>query len=306
MSVLQDKRRSRRVSPGQDGNALVILVAINVILFLILKFLFLVYKVTDIGEEVYYRHVFNWFTLPSDISTFIARPWSMLTYMFTHESVWHLIANMLWLWSFGYILQDMVGNRKLFPIYFYGGIFGVIYYISGSYLFGSHSSSYFFGANASIMAVAIATTTLTPRYRIFPMINGGFPLWILTLIYIIISMAGISTNNLANYATLLAGGGLAGYVFIRELQKGRDWGNRINKFLDWITDLFNPDKENKRKAVKDEFFYKVKGPQSYKRTPNITQERIDKILDKINQEGYHKLTDEEKDILSRAANDGDL
>jgi len=32
------------------------------------------------------------------------------------------------------------------------------------------------GAGAAVMAVAVATTTLAPDYRIFPLINGGIPL----------------------------------------------------------------------------------------------------------------------------------
>jgi hypothetical protein len=38
----------------------------------------------------------------------------------------------------------------------------------------------------------------------------------------------------------------------------------------------------------------------------VTQQRIDEILDKINQQGYRFLTDEEKDILKRAADEEDL
>jgi len=179
MSVLQDKRRSKRMLLGQDGNALVNLVAINVILFAILKFLFLVYKVTELNMDAYYRSIFNWFILPADISTLATRPWVVLTYMFTHESVFQLIGNMLWLWVFGFILQDMMGNRKLTPIYLYGGLTGMFFYVLSYHIFPQLQPSLpfaaFWGANASVMAVAVATTTLTPDYRIFPMINVTLP-----------------------------------------------------------------------------------------------------------------------------------
>ncbi|HJU46410.1 MAG TPA: rhomboid family intramembrane serine protease [Chitinophagaceae bacterium] len=307
MSVLQDKRRSKRVFLGQDGNALVSLVAINVILFAILKFLFLVYKVTELNADAYYRSVFNWFILPADLSTFAGRPWVLLTYMFTHESVFHLIGNMLWLWVFGYILQDMTGNRKLAPIYIYGGVTGAFFYIVSYHVFPQLQSALpaaaFLGANAAVMAVAVATTTLTPDYRIFPMINGGLPLWILTLVYIVIDIASIPAGDPGKYIAHLSGAGI-GALFIYQMRKGNDWGKWMNRFSDWAINLFNPDKKKKNTA-KDDFFYKVKG-QPYTKTPNITQERIDKVLDKINQQGYHKLTNEEKDILRRAANDGDL
>ena len=56
--------------------------------------------------------------LPADMGTYVTRPWTLLTHMFVHDTsnVWHILGNMLWLWAFGYILQDLTGNRKLIPI----------------------------------------------------------------------------------------------------------------------------------------------------------------------------------------------
>ena len=76
--------------------------------------------------------------------------------------------------------------------------------------------------------------------------------------------------------------------------------------LTGVTDLFNPEKQKKQKSKKDEFYYNVSNTQPYKKIPNITQKRIDEILDKINQQGYRFLTSEEKDILKRAAEEEDL
>jgi hypothetical protein len=52
--------------------------------------------------------------------------------------------------------------------------------------------------------------------------------------------------------------------------------------------------------VKEQLFYKSE-TRPYKKTPNVTQQRIDDILDKINQKGYHYLTEEEKELLKRAS-----
>ena len=51
----------------------------------------------------------------------------------------------------------------------------------------------------------------------------------------------------------------------------------------------------------EKVFYKSDGRKPYHKTSNVTQQRVDEILDKINQKGYHFLTDEEKNILKRAA-----
>ena len=74
----------------------------------------------------------------------------------------------------------------------------------------------------------------------------------------------------------------------------------MNNFFDWIGNLFNPDRPRKGKNIKEELFYKS-STKPYTKTPNITQERIDTILDKINQKGYHFLTDEEKELLRKAS-----
>jgi len=47
-------------------------------------------------------------------------------------------------------------------------------------------------------------------------------------------------------------------------------------------------------------FYKTER-KPYTKTPNLSQQRIDEILDKINQHGFHSLTAEEKDLLKKAS-----
>ncbi|ULQ51428.1 rhomboid family intramembrane serine protease [Flavihumibacter fluvii] len=308
MNVQEEKSRSR-ILLGSDGNALVNLVIVNAVLFVLLKFIYVIYQLSDLNLNAYYTNIFNWFILPANIDKLAFRPWTLVSFMFTHESVMHVIANLLWLWMFGYILQDLTGNRKLVPIYLLGGWAGAIVFVAVRYLVpgvpSNPETATLFGANASVMAVAIATTTVAPDYRIFPMINGGIPLWILTAIFVIVDFASISVSNSSHYLAHLAGGAM-GFMFIYQMRRSRDWSLWINNFFEWVDNLFNPGKPSLRKKNKDSFFYKVSGQAPFKKYPHVTQQRIDQILDKINQEGYHLLTDEEKDILRRAANEDDL
>ena len=98
------------------------------------------------------------------------------------------------------------------------------------------------GASAGVMAVAIATTVLAPTYRIFPMLNGGIPLWVLTIIFVIIDFASIPSNNTGGHIAHLAGAAM-GLVFIKQLQRGSDWSDWMNKLFDWVANLFNPGKK---------------------------------------------------------------
>jgi membrane associated rhomboid family serine protease len=267
-----------------------------------------VYQLSDLNLDAYYSNVFNWFLLPANLEKLSTRPWTLITFMFTHEHVMLLIANLLWLWMFGYILQDLTGNRKLVPIYVMGGLSGALVFILAHYILPMLQPDLAFasllGANASVMAVAVATTTVSPDYRFFPMINGGIPLWILTALYVILDFSSISRGNVAVYLAHIAGAAF-GFMFIYQMRRGRDWSAWMNAFFDWVDNLFNPNKAVRRKRG-DSFFYKVGGKAPFKKIPNITQQRIDQILDKINQEGYHMLTDEEKEILRRAANEEEL
>jgi membrane associated rhomboid family serine protease len=262
-----------------------------------------IYFFSHIPIEYYYKNVLNWFTLPADFDTFMSRPWTLITHMFLHDSVWHVFANMLWLWAFGYIMQDLTGNKKLIPIYIYGGLAGAVAFMLAFNIFTVLKPELpvatALGASAGVMAVAVSTTMVAPDYRIFPMLNGGIPLWVITLLFVIIDFATIPYNNTGGHIAHIAGG-FMGFMFIFLLRRGYDWSEWMNNFFDWVNNLFNPDKPKKGRSIRNELFYKT-GKQPYKKTPNITQQRIDEILDKISQKGYHFLTEEEKELLKRAS-----
>lgn len=307
--MLREDQYRKRVLLGQDGNALVLLLAILAIVFCLFMFLWIVYYMSGSPKDVYRAEILNWFTLPTNLSTLATRPWTVITYMFLHDDPMHLIGNVLWLWAFGYILQDLSGPRKVIPLFIYGGLAGGLVYVACFNLIPALSASaaysHLIGASAGVMAIAIATTVTAPGYRIFPMINGGIPLWVLTLIFVVLDFAMIPGNNIGTHIAHLAGAGM-GYLFVTQLRRGRDWSAWMNQFFDWVNNLFNPDKKSWKKTAKDELHYQSKGTQPYKRIPNITQKRIDEILDKINQQGYRFLTDEEKEILKRASEDEEL
>jgi membrane associated rhomboid family serine protease len=304
-----DDSYRKKMALGQDGNALVQLVVINAVLFVILKFVYVVYVLSPLEPISYYSNIFNWFVMPAGIEKLSTRPWTILTYMFVDQRVFRFIGNMFWLWCFGYIMQDLMGNRKLVPLYIYGGFAGAVFYIISYHIFPSLQAqlpnAILVGANPAIMAIAIATTAVAPDYRIFPMINGGIPLWVLTLIYLLINFSTISYGDSGAYMANLAGAG-AGFFFIFQLRRGRDGSIWMNSIFDWCDDLFNPQRKKTPKSAKDQFYYKVSGTHPFKKIPNVTQQRIDEILDKINQQGYRFLTDEEKEILKRAADEEDL
>jgi membrane associated rhomboid family serine protease len=303
-----EKKYKQKISLGESGNTLMTLIAICLIMFVGLAFMKAVWFFRYPKEEAimyFNKDVLSLFSLPADINNLMSRPWTIITHMFAHDNFWKILANMLWLWTFGYIMQDMTDSKKIIPVFIYGALGGAIAFILAYNLLPSlHAQIPFanaMGASAGVMAVAIATTMVSPGYRIFPMIGGGIPLWVLTAFFIISDLATISFSD-TGYLIAHIAGAIAGFLFIFFLRKGFDGSKWMNNFFDWVNNLFNPDKPKKGKNIKEELFYKSSATP-YKKTPNLTQQRVDAILDKINQHGYNYLTNEEKDLLKRASDE---
>ncbi len=295
---------------GIANTPLMTLIAISLILFVSLAFIKTVWFSSNEKETalaLFYQDVMSIFALPANKTDVFHRPWTIVTHMFADDKFIRVFANMFWLWTFGFILQDLAGSRKVIPVFFYGALSGAVVFLLAYNLLPSLRdyllSATLYGASPGIMAVAAATTLLSPNYRLFPMIGGGIPVWVLTALYVGSDVAAVGIRDTG---TLLAhgGGALMGVIYYMLLQGGTDPGKGLNDFFDWTTNLFNPDKPKKGSNRKDELFYKSEG-EPYKKTINLTQKRVDDILDKINQQGYSSLTQEEKDLLKRAAEHGE-
>ena len=300
------QRPYKKILLGQDNNALVLLFAVNALVFVALNFIKVVYFFGDIPLEVFNNEILHWFTLPAVPEKLATRPWTILSFMVSHMSAWHLISTCLWLWCFGFILQDLAGNNKLIPVYIYGGLTGaVVFLLTNNFIpvleRNIAATEPLMGAGASVMAVAVATTTLAPNYRFFPMINGGIPLWVITLIFVVIDFATLSGVNAGVGAAHLAAG-IIGFLYIHQLRRGNDWGAWMNRLVEWVDDLFSPEKKHNKTSSKDRLHYQA-DKKPYEKISHVTQKKLDAILDKINQKGYEFLSDEEKEFLKRASSE---
>ncbi|WP_262919256.1 rhomboid family intramembrane serine protease [Niabella hibiscisoli] len=99
-------------------------------------------------------------------------------------------------------------------------------------------TQYFLGGGPAILAVCAAATTISPNYKIFPMLAGGISLWILSVIYLAIDLATLPLNSPELYIAHLAGA-LMGFLFILLLRKGIDGSEWMNNLYDWVTNIFS-------------------------------------------------------------------
>lgn len=297
-----------RFTLGQPDNALMWLFALNVIFFLVLLLIRTAVSVNTNSSAAFYADVVNWFQLPASTVKFTQRPWTVLTYMFSDTAPmggvipFRIISNMLWLWAFGSVLQALTGNKKLIPVYLYGGFAGALLFMVTGNLVPSTAVAdmWLLGANPSVMAVTLAATMISPGYRFFSHLNGGIPLWVLTVVYVGIDLFSVSRLPIA-YPVAHVGGALAGFLFVMLLRKRIDASAWMNNLFHWVINFFNPNKSKKNYSVKEKVFYNAGNRSPYHKTSNITQQRVDEILDKISQKGYSHLTREEKEILKKAS-----
>jgi len=294
----------KRLLLGDDNNALVALFAINIIFFVLLQVLRAIYGFIQGPNTLFDKEVLPLFMLPGDIWELAYKPWTILTFMFSHVTVMELLGNMLWLWAFGFIFQELTGNRRLVPVYLYGGLAGALAFILTVNLMpayrGAGYALWLSGGYASNIAIAVATSTLAPDYRIFRNLGGGMPVWLLTLVYLLMDFAGVYFRSPAYSMAHLAGAG-AGFLFIFLMKRGIDTGSWMHSLYSWVTQLFTPGKKVKKENIREKVFYNTGDRKPFRKTSNLNQQRVDEILDKINQKGYHFLTEEEKNILKRAS-----
>lgn len=308
----RDNFRRSRFTLGQPGNALIAIISINIVVFLLILMTRVFYLYTNQGQglQVLNFDAIEWFAMPGQLTKLSERPWTLLTFMFSHGGLpafsllLTMLSSMLWLYAFGYILQDMSGNKLIFPVYIYGGLAGALAFIAAIYFVPAlqpyKELSFLAGANTGTTALAIAVTTLSPNYRLFRNIGRGIPVWVLTTLFLVFNfISAVGYNNANGFAIL--GGAAAGFLFVFFLRRGKDGSIWMNNLYDWFINLFNPNEKKERSSVKEKVFYDTGNRKPFNKTANVTQQRVDEILDKINQKGYHFLTEEEKNILKRAS-----
>jgi len=103
----------------------------------------------------------------------LQRPWTLVTSIFLHGTMWHIFANMLAFYFFGGFLSSLIGETRFLIVYFLGGIAGSLAYVLLAAPF-----SIVIGASGAIFALGGTLAVLRPKLRVyvFP-IPSPIPLW---------------------------------------------------------------------------------------------------------------------------------
>lgn len=281
---------------SKPNNGLIQIILINVAVFLVLVVLY-VFSHWFSSSEIY-DAVKQQLVIPPRIGNFITHPWTLVTYFFTHVDPFHILFNMLFLYWFGKLVDEYLGNRRLINLYILGGLAGGIVYLLMFNLIPYYQQrsgfSGMLGASAAVYAVVVGAATLMPNYTFFLFLLGPVRIKYIAAFYVVLSFVqSVGANAGGNIAHL--GGALLGFVFIRLLKKGTDMGQPVTQLSEGVKKLF-------QRKPKMKVSYKKGNPSTFSPpayTPN--QDEIDAILDKISRSGYESLTKEEKQKLFRAS-----
>jgi membrane associated rhomboid family serine protease len=141
----------------------------------------------------------------------LEQPWTIISSIFVHGSVWHILFNMISLYFLGSFFFRAAGERNFLAVFFLGGL-------AGNILFAllANPLSTGIGASGAVFAIGGALAIMVPRVPVFIFfIPIPMPLWVAIIIFFLFSFL----PNIAWQAHL--GGLLLGLIVGFILRKRR-------------------------------------------------------------------------------------
>lgn len=212
---------------------------------------------------------------------FFHRPWTLVTYMFAHDTsgISHILFNMLSLFFFGPRLEMQLGSKHFLGLYFVSGLMGAIL----SLIFNPLSP--IIGASGAIFGVMIAYAMFWPRDKVF--IWGVLPVEVRIMVAVMTALSlfggfGGSSDGIAHFAHL--GGFVGGYLYLRMMRHTA----RIRQIQRELVEPLARSSDIQRwKAIPRE------------RLHEVNREEFDRIMAKLDSSGVASLTEGEIAFLER-------
>lgn len=281
------------------------LIIINVIVFLFDAFFLGIYHIDNVPLSHYFGKYF--YLHPLEDGMFGV--WQLFTYQFIHGGIWHLFFNLFALWMFGVELESIWGSRKFLTFYLLSGIGAGLFQLFIAPLFSEPLPT--IGASGAVFGVLVAFGFTFPDRPVFM-----FPIFIpIPAKFFVIIYAGLafllgvtgSAGNVAHIAHL--GGAFTGFLLLK-------FGDQIGIYR-LINKISRPRSQYSQPYViytrhfpkqetiaEDDFEIYAEDSRTKKKRDQftvegeeVTQEVIDRILDKIAERGYQGLSEREKKIL---------
>ena len=282
----------------KHGSMLTKLILINIFAFVIIGvfFRYLIPSVFDL--------LLPYLALSSDIVWNLKHPWVFITHMFMHDGLYHIFWNLLLYYWFGTIVGDLIGDKKILPLYIYGGLTGAVFYLFSYYFILPQNliGGMALGASAAVMATVVAAGVISPDYKVRLILIGPVSIKYIVVVLIVIDLIGTTGNMNTGGHIAHLGGAFFGWFFVSNLKRGIDLSLGFNRLIDKLSGFFISGKNNRGKLKVTHRNKKVSNfEKEIKEKDPGFQKELDRILDKINEKGYDQLSDEEKEFLFLAS-----
>jgi membrane associated rhomboid family serine protease len=205
------------------------------------------------------------------------QPWTVVTYMFVHAGITHILFNMIALYFFGPRVEERLGSNRFITLYFVSGIAGAIV----SMIFAPMAP--IIGASGAVFGVMLAFARFWPRAQIY--IFGILPIeaWLAVAGMALLALwSGLngSRTGVADFAHL--GGFVGGWLYLIWLDRRQG----ARKFRTRTVAQVGRDTLANWKRV---------DPKS---VHEVNRDEVNRILDKISAKGLNSLTPQERLFLS--------
>lgn len=241
-----------------------------------------------------WQAMYTWGHFSTAKAIFGVEFWRFLSFQFLHANYVHLGFNMLGIWFLGRMVEDQLGPKKYLAFYLVCGIFGGLMYLFLNFLGGvmglslpgllmNDPATPLIGASAGVFGVVMACAYIAPN-AVVQLLFPPIPMKMKTFAYGFVALALVmllfGSKNAGGEAAHL-GGAIAGFYFIRNT-------HHLIDFFDVFGDSRKPPKPPKSRPGK--------GPR-----PNaVSQEEVDRVLEKVSASGLGSLNAREREVLRNA------
>jgi len=286
------------------GNYLTRLLYLNISVFLLYGLLNVFVTLFTGDRNAVQLYAIDLLALPSDPVKLLTRPWTILTYMFTHLRLGHILFNMLILYFSGKMFMEYLGQKRMLALYIYGGIGGGLLYVVISNFSPLIIQDNMVGASAGTTAVLIAGAIYLPNIPI--RLWGIFELkyWMLAVGIVFFDILSLTGDNAGGHIAHLAGAMVA-YFFISSMRNGHEWNVYLFQVIDAVRNtLYRNSRKRRGFKFGERNYTKYEEVKTKKaNTTNPDTSKMDEILDKIKENGYDSLSKEEKAYLFKISKD---
>ena len=269
LSFLTKYNVTKNFFPNKEMPIHKYIILINVLVFLIPLIMNTILYLVNIKTLSF----FNFFDLHPQINYLLKNIWTIMTYAFIHNDIYHIFWNMFILYFASEYFLNFFHEKKYIKTFFYGILFGGLSFVLSYNLFPVFKNDFttLIGSSAAVYSVLIFICTYFPNNKV-NLILFNIELKYIGIIYILLSLVQIPIENPGGNIAHL-GGALWGYLYAMSI-----YNNSFNINLKEIINKIKLNNLNKSE----------------------NQKMIDAILDKISESGYESLTKKEKELLFKS------